>query len=341
MDLFGFLPYSGQNVALVGVQAALVALPAAGLPVFARRFAGRAWSLVLPLSIAIVVAVLAVLPGAASGLTWLSLVAVPLLAAAAVGWAMHGARPWLAVLGLPVFGLAVAYEGERIGQIAALLLTALSCVTLGRLLAGVVGEVSTDGRGDGWWARRRASRRGGTYEDGRPEPAGAAAAAGPVGTAVARVVELVQRHPMAPIRIALVAMAVIDAILVFSGGLQAPNNALNAAAPSAELPRLQFLQLNGASMGYGDVFVAGVLGAVLAFEGASRRLQLAAAGATLVLSLLFDLLFALDSIRTLPATVPVAVATLLFGGFLGRSRATRPPTAAVRDPRPLSRPQGR
>lgn len=93
MDFLGFLPYSGQNVVLVGVQAALVALPAAGLPVFARRFAGRAWSLVLPLSIAIVVAVLAVLPGAASGLTWLSLVAVPLLAAAAVGWAMHGARP--------------------------------------------------------------------------------------------------------------------------------------------------------------------------------------------------------------------------------------------------------
>lgn len=325
MDFLGFLPYSGQNVVLVGVQAALVALPAAGLPVFARRFAGRAWSLVLPLSIAIVVAVLAVLPGAASGLTWLSLVAVPLLAAAAVGWAMHGARPWSATLAVPVFGLAVGYEGERVGQVAALLLTALSCVTLGRLLAGVVGEVANDGDHDGWWVRLRA-RRG-------------AAAAAPAG--LTRLTELLRRHPMAPIRIALVTMAVIDAILVFSGGLEAPNNALNAAAPSAELPRLQFLQLNGASMGYGDVFVAGVLGAVLAFEGASRRLQLTAAGATLVLSLLFDLLFALDSVRTLPATVPVAVATLLFGGFLGRSRAPDEPVAGAPDPRPLSRPQGR
>lgn len=323
MDFLGFLPYSGQNVALVGAQAALVALPAAGLPVFARRFAGRAWSLVLPLSIAIVVAVLAVSPGAASGLTWLSLVAVPLLAAAAVGWAMHGARPWSATLAVPVFVLAVAYEGERIGQIAALLLTALSCVTLGRLLAGVVGEVSTDGAADGWWARRRAARGG---EQAAAGPGGRPPAA---SAAVARLTALVRRHPMAPIRIALVAMAVIDAILVFSGGLQAPNNALNAAAPSAELPRLQFLQLNGASMGYGDVFVAGVLGAVLAFEGASRRLQLAAAGATLVLSLLFDLLFALDSIRTLPATVPVAVATLLFGGFLGRRTSSERGVEAV------------
>jgi prepilin signal peptidase PulO-like enzyme (type II secretory pathway) len=341
VDLLGFLPYSGQNVALVGAQAALVALPAAGLPVFARRFAGRAWSLVLPLSIAIVVAVLAVLPGAASGLTWLSLVAVPLLAAAAVGWAMHGARPWLAVLGLPVFVLAVAYEGERIGQIAALLLTALSCVTLGRLLAGVVGEVSTDGAAAGWWARRRAAR-GGDGAPGATAEAGAPRRSGTESSALARVTALLHRHPMAPIRIALVAMAVIDAILVFSGGLEAPNNALNAAAPSAELPRLQFLQLNGASMGYGDVFVAGVLGAVLAFEGARRRLQLAAAGATLVLSLLFDLLFALDSIRTLPATVPVAVATLLFGGFLGRSGGRDDePAPAVPAPRPLSRPQGR
>ena len=60
----GPIPYSWWNVVLVATQAILVALPAAGLPAFARRFAGRAWSLVLPLSIAVVVGVLAaVLPG--------------------------------------------------------------------------------------------------------------------------------------------------------------------------------------------------------------------------------------------------------------------------------------
>lgn len=117
------------------------------------------------------------------------------------------------------------------------------------------------------------------------------------------------------IRIALVAMAVIDAVLVFSGGLEQPNRALNAAVPAADLPRLQFVQFGYASMGYGDVFVAGVLGALLAAEGATRRTQWLAALTTLGLSLVFDLLFWV--VDTLPATVPVAVALLLFGGWRG------------------------
>jgi prepilin signal peptidase PulO-like enzyme (type II secretory pathway) len=129
--------------------------------------------------------------------------------------------------------------------------------------------------------------------------------------------------PLAWIRIALVAMAVIDAVLVFSGGLQAPNETLNAATPSfaaTELPRLQFVRFEGASMGYGDVFVAGVLGAVLAAEGASRRLQAAAAAAALGVSLVFDLLFAV--VDVLPATVPLAIVTLLFGGWRGYAAST-------------------
>jgi hypothetical protein len=294
----GPLPYSGWNVVLVAVQALLVALPAAGLPAFATRFSGRAWSLVLPLSIAVVVGVLAVLPGAAVGLTWLALVATPPLAAAAVGWGAHGARPGLAVLALPALVVAIAAEGGRAGQAAALAITALSCVTLGRLLVGVVGGVpvpdapASPGHGVG------------------------STVAGRVRGVVGRVLEVVP--PLSWIRIALVAMAVIDAILVFSGGLSKPNDALNAAVPAADLPRLQFVQFGSASMGYGDVFVAGVLGALLAAEGASRRRQLAAAGVLLVLSLLFDLLF--EVVDTLPATVPVAVALLLFGGLRGPVR---------------------
>lgn len=283
----GPLPYSWWNVVLVATQALLVALPAAGLPRFAERFAGRAWSLVLPLSIAVVVAVLAAAPGAARGLTWLALVATPPLAAAAVGWGARGARPWLAVLAIPALVLAIAFEGERLGQGAALAITALSCVTLGRLLVGVVGGVS--------------------------EAPADAPVAGRVRVATARVLEVVP--PLAWIRIALVAMAVIDAVLVFSGGLEQPNNALNAAVPAADLPRLQFVQFGLASMGYGDVFVAGVLGAVLAAEGASRRRQVVAALSTFAISLVFDLLF--HVVDTLPATVPVAIALLLFGGWRG------------------------
>ncbi len=285
-SVFGVLPYSWNSVLLDVVQSSLVALPAAGLPPLIRRLAGgRAWSLIMPVSIVAVVVGLALLPGAAIALTWLALLAVPVLAAATLGWGMHGARPGWAIAALPLLAAAIAYEGETVGDLAALLLTALSCVALARLLCGVV-------------AGDRAAR-GQTW-----------------------------------VRVALVAMAVLDAILVFSSALQGPNATLNAAVPAAELPRLQFVTFGGASMGYGDVFVAAVLGAVLAAEGASRRVQLAAAGAVFVASLLFSLLWWVDSISTLPATVPVAVVLLIFGGLRGwpagwsavRRRSPEPPS---------------
>jgi integral membrane sensor domain MASE1 len=61
-------------------------------------------------------------------------------------------------------------------------------------------------------------------------------------------------------------------------------------------------------MGYGDVFVAGVLGGVLAAEG---RRQWPAGILVFVLAALWDLLFLVDSINTLPATVPIAVALIV------------------------------
>jgi len=267
---FGFLPYTWNSMLLDVVQAALVALPAAGLPPLVRRLAGdsgRIWSLIMPVSIVAVVVGLAVLPGAAITLTWLALLAVPVLAAATLGWGMHGARPAWAIGAVPLLVLAIAFEGRTAGDVGAMLLTALSCVALARLLSGVVGDVS----GQTW------------------------------------------------VRAALVAMAIIDAVLVFSSALQGPNATLNAAVPAEQLPRLQFVTFNGASMGYGDVFVAAVLGAVLAAEGASRRVQLGAAAATFVASTLFSLLWAFDGISTLPATVPVAVVLLVFGGLRGWS----------------------
>ncbi len=297
-SFLGFLPYSWQSVLLDVVQSLLVALPAAGLPVFLQRFAGRIWSLIMPVSIVAVVAGLAVLPGAAITLTWLALIAVPLLAAATLGWGMHGARPGWALATVPLLAAAIAFEGETAGDATALALTALSCVALARLLSGVVGG-ATDGAGDPGSADTVARTGYG--------------GAGDLGAA--------RRSPaiggQSWVRVALVAMAVIDAILVFSSALQGPNATLNAAVPAEQLPRLQFVRFEGASMGYGDVFVAAVLGAVLAAEGASRRTQWAAAGAVFVASLIFSLLWAFDSIRTLPATVPVAVVLLIFGGFRG------------------------
>ena len=81
---------------------------------------------------------------------------------------------------------------------------------------------------------------------------------------------------------------------------------LNGAAPPAELPQLQRALFGHAVIGYGDFFIAGVFGALLAAEG---RRQGRIALLTFALSLSFDLLFLV--LDTLPATVPVATALLL------------------------------
>jgi hypothetical protein len=188
-------------------------------------------------------------PQTADALTWVALVLIPPGAALALGWAMHGARPPLGLLAAPLLAFAWADTGSLAGDAAAALLTALSCVTLGRLLAGLV--------------------------------------------------------PAPWLKAGIVAMAVVDSILVFGNELQAPNAVLNAAIPVPGAPQLQYLDLHYASMGYGDVFVAGVLGGVLAAE---RRRQVPAALLVLVFAAAWDLLFL--HFDTLPATVPVALAVL-------------------------------
>ena len=126
-----------QDLLLLVVQAALVVLPGAGVPAWVARLRGRAWALVLPLSIVVVIVAIDQTPAVADGLTWLALIAIPPLAAAALGWADRGAQPWLAPLALVLLALAWADQDALPGQLATLALAALSCVTLARLLAGV------------------------------------------------------------------------------------------------------------------------------------------------------------------------------------------------------------
>ena len=235
---------------LLATQASLVALPDAGIPAWLERLKGRGWALILPLSVAVVVGAIELIPAVADGLTWVALVLVPIGAALALGWAMHGARPGLGLLAAPLFALAWADVGGLAGDTAAAALTALSTVTVGRLLAGGV--------------------------------------------------------PLAWLKAGIVAMAIVDSILVFGNELQAPNAVLNAAVALPGAPQLQYLDLHYASLGYGDVFVAGVLGGVLAAE---RRRQWPVAVLTFVLSGLWDLLF--FHFDTLPATVPVAAALII------------------------------
>jgi hypothetical protein len=75
-------------------------------------------------------------PQSADVLTWVALLLIPPGCALALGWAMRGARWWLAVLAAPLLALAWADQDARVGQVATILLIVGSCVTLGRLLAG-------------------------------------------------------------------------------------------------------------------------------------------------------------------------------------------------------------
>lgn len=248
------LPFWLSIATLSLVQAALVALPRAATTPLLVGLRSRSWALVLPLSIVVVVAAIALESAVADFLTYLALVAVPPLAALALALVVRGGRPPLALLVVPLFAVAWVGGDALGGETAALALSALACVSLGWLLACVV---------PGRW-----------------------------------------------LKLGIYAMAVIDAWLVGANLLQGPNAVLNAAAPG-DLPQLQFLSFGSAVMGFGDAFIAAVLGALLASD---RRLQLAGAVLAAAIGVSFDFLFfTLDS---LPATVPIALtlAVLDLGG---------------------------
>lgn len=252
--------FSADNFVLNLAQAACLALPAAGLPGWTARFRTRAWALVLPLSLGLVVAAIAVLPGTADVLTWIALLLIPPGCALALGWAMHGARPWLAALAVPLLALAWALPDDRVGQAATVALIVGSAVTLGRLLAGAA--------------------------------------------------------PLTVLKVAIVAMAVLDAVLVFSNSLQPSNAVLVAAEPGLGLPQLQSASFGPSGMGYGDFFAAAVVGGILAAE---RGPQAAAAAAMVVVSLAWDQLFLIYD--SLPATIPPAA--VLVGVEAWRRRRGR------------------
>ena len=131
--------------------------------------------------------------------------------------------------------------------------------------------------------------------------------------------------PVRWIKVGIYAMAIVDALLVGADLLQGPDSVLNAAAPAGGLPQLQFAQFGSALIGFGDLFIAAVLGAMLA---GNRSSQLRTAGIAALLVLAFDLLFFL--VTELPATVPIALALAVTE--IGKSRAARTSARAVRVP---------
>jgi hypothetical protein len=240
-------------------QGALVAIPGRLTAAWLTSLGGRRWAVIPPLSvIAFVFGARAAENASAQGLTYLALVAVPVLAALALGWLAWGGWPpnrrgaMRALAVAPLFALAWWDRGGLAGEAAALCLSGLSCVALGVLLASVT--------------------------------------------------------PPRWLAAGIVAMAIADTTLVVSDLLQRPNNALNAARPAADLPQLQSAVLGSAVMGYGDLFIAGVLGGLLV-STFGRSLQLRGALLTALLALGFDLLFFV--VDELPATVPVALALIV------------------------------
>lgn len=240
------MPFGPSIAVLSLVQAGLIAVAA---PVTLRlpiQLMSRWWALVLPGSVIVVIAGIALEPRLADGLTYLALVAVPPLAAVALARVVRGARGMLAAAVIPLFVLACGPLGSFVGEASALALSALACVALGALIVPAV--------------------------------------------------------PRQWLRLGIYAMAVVDTILVSADLLQGPDHVLDAAAPAAGLPQLQFAQFGSAVIGFGDLFIAAVLGAMLVRD---RPTQLRAAGIAAVLALCFDLLFLV--VNELPATVPIAL----------------------------------
>jgi hypothetical protein len=274
---FVTLPFLPSDAAMLGLQAAVVAAPRPAPRVaFIERLHNPAWALIPVGSIVAVIFAIRYASSTATGLTYLALVAVPPLAAAALAWAARGPekRPKARVAGALavtaiLFALAWADKNSLLGQGAGALLSALSCVTLGVLLRAVT--------------------------------------------------------PPTWLKLGIIAMAAADTWLVISDLLQAPNATLIAAHPAAGLPRLQSLLFGSVSMGYGDMFVAALLGALVA---GSRSIQRGAALLTLLIAGAFDVLFLV--LNELPATVPVALTLIVLEAVSVLRRRSRRAAAIPR-----------
>jgi hypothetical protein len=115
----------------------------------------------------------------------------------------------------------------------------------------------------------------------------------------------------------LVATAVDVYQVLVTKQVQPVAEELGKAVPVEHLPRLQQAVWAGASMGWGDLYLAGLLGVVLAVS--ARRIRIEATCVLFVAGLVLGFGFAV--LDTLPATVPVSVA--LVWAFAREARGRR------------------
>ena len=240
-----------DTAGLDAAQALCVALPAAGAPAVVERLRGRGWALVGPAAVVGTVVAITLASASADVLTWIAFLLIPPGCALALGWAMHGARPWLAVLAVLLLAVAVIGPDDPAGRVARLALIVGSVATLGRLLAAAT--------------------------------------------------------PITLLKIGVVAMAIVDSVFIFGDFFGEQNAMFNAAAPAAGLPRLQVADIGHTSTDYGDYFIAGVVGGILAFD---RRPQAIAAVLAFAAAELWNQLFLV--VDSLPGTVPPAAVLVGF-----------------------------
>jgi hypothetical protein len=265
------LPSFAVSISILSlVQAALVALPVARpLPAWLGWARSPWWALIPALSIAAVVAVIELNSDSATWLSYLALLTVPPLAAYALGALIHGSN----TLTSPFFS-----DSETKGEVSVWGLPVV-------VAAGLFGLA---------WATQGSL-------------AGETAAMALSGLACITLGWLlVSIVPALWLRLGIYAMAALDTWFVAAEILQGPNAVLSTAAPVGDLPRLQAVHFGSAQMGFGDLFIAALVGCLLA---RMRSRQLQAAVLVGILALAFDLLF--FAVDQLPATVPVAVALAL------------------------------
>jgi hypothetical protein len=240
-----------SSAALAAIDLALVALPKCVLirPLWHLR---TAWfALALPGSIAGVVLAITLWPGAATALALLALIAVPVLAALALGYLVHGARLLLVAL-VPAAVVVVATTACAV--VSGALEVALTCLS-----------------------------------------------------AIGLAVLLLDVSPLHWLKIGIVAMCVVDVVLVVSGVLDPASELLNHALAGQGLPQLQSITVGNITEGYGDLFIASLLGGIVASEHGP---QLGVALVTGLLSLLLAAMLLV--VDVIPATVPAAFALLLL-----------------------------
>jgi hypothetical protein len=240
-----------DTAVLDAAQALCVALPAAGAPAVVQRLRGKGWALVGPLAVVGTVVAITLAEASADVITWIAFLLIPPGCALALGWAMHGARPWLAPLAALLLAVAIAAPDDPAGRVARLALIVGSVATAGRLLAAAT--------------------------------------------------------PLTLLKIGVVVMAIVDSVFIFGDFFGEQNAMFNAAAPAEVLPRLQVADIGHTATDYGDFFIAGVVGGILAFD---RRPQAIAAVLTLAAAELWNQLFLV--VDSLPGTVPPAAVLVGF-----------------------------